>query len=81
MTSHKTAVASGTTTVSGPIEMYISNDGGSSFRYAETIYSTTSDGAIHSWYKVIEHASGMIKFKWVGGSTSTITFQVDKHNW
>ena len=69
MSSHKTLVISGSTSVSGSIEMYVSNDGGSTFIYAE------------QFYKVMEHASGMVKFKWVGGSTSTITFQADKQNW
>ena len=82
MSSHKTLVISGSTSVSGSIEMYVSNDGGTTFIYAEQFYSESNyAGSTNSWYKVMEHASGMVKFKWVGGSTTTITFQADKQNW
>lgn len=82
MSSHKTLVISGSTSVSGPIEMLVSHDGGSTYFLAEQIYSESNyAGTSDCWYKVIENSAAMVKFKWVGGSTATISFQICKQNW
>ena len=82
MSSDKTLVVSGSSSVSGSIEMWVSNDGGSTFRFGESIWSMSDySGSNNSWYKVIEHCPDMVRFRWVGGSTATITFEVDKQNW
>lgn len=82
MSSHKTLVISGSTSVSGPIEMLVSHDGGSTYFLAEQIYSESNyAGTSDCWYKVIENSAEMVKFKWVGGSTATISFQICKQNW
>jgi len=82
MSSHKTLVISGSSSVSGSIEMYVSNDGGSTYFFAESLWSMSNySGSVNTWYKVIENSPEMVKFKWVGGSTSTISFDVCKQNW
>jgi hypothetical protein len=82
MSSHKTLVISGSTSVSGPIEMLVSHDSGSTYFLAEQIYSESNyAGTSDSWYKIIKNSAEMVKFKWVGGSTATISFQICKQNW
>ena len=82
MSSHKTLVISGSSSVSGSIEMYVSNDGGTTYFFAESLWSMSNySGSVNTWYKVIENSPEMVKFKWVGGSTSTISFDVCKQNW
>jgi len=80
--SFRTLVINGSTTTSGNLEILCSQDGGTTYRFQESIWSNSDDSGNYYYHKVIEHPSKHIKFKNPSsGSTMTITLSAEGQNW
>ena len=80
--SFRTLVINGSTTTSGNLEILCSQDGGTTYRFQESIWSNSDDSGNYYYHKVIEHPSKHIKFKNPSsGNTMTITLTAEGQNW
>jgi len=80
--SFRTLVINGSTTDSGNLEILCSQDGGTTYRFQESIWSNSDDSGNYYYHKVIEHPSKHIKFKNPSsGNTMTITLTAEGQNW
>ena len=82
MTDYKSAVISGSTTQSDNLEIWVSNDGGSTFRFMESIWTMSDDSGNAYYHKVINNVAGYIKLKLPSSASSaTISLDVVRQDW
>ena len=82
MTDYKSAVISGSTTQYDNLEIWVSNDGGSTFRFMESIWTNSDDSGNSYYHKVINNVAGYIKLKLPSSASSaTITLDVVRQDW
>ena len=82
MTDYKSAVISGSTTQSDNLEIWVSNDGGSTYRFMESIWTMSDDSGNAYYHKVINNVAGYIKLKLPSSASSaTISLDVVRQDW
>ena len=82
MTDYKSAVISGSTTQSNNLEIWVSNDSGTTYRFMESIWTNSDDSGNAYYHKVINNVAGYIKLKLPSSATTaTITLDVVRQDW
>ena len=82
MTDYKSAVISGSTSQYDSLEIWVSNDGGTTYRFMASICTNSDDSGNPYYHKVINNVAGYIKLKLPSSASSaTISLDVVRQDW
>ena len=80
--SSKSVVLLGSTSMSGSIEIWGSQDGGTTYFFQESVWSMSDDSGNYYYHKVLEHPSADLKFvNPSSSSTRTFSLSAEEQNW